>query len=152
EELKQEVMALKLQMESGKWQPDAAQPRKLMKKAEATGRNREIKGFTASKGKSAQDNLALLRAAKAWDLWLHLRDYPGSHLILSLDKGQSVPQEVLNEAALWLAESSVKSKVKLSGMRFDVLVVECRFVRPIKGDKLGRVNYQNERVFTVIMP
>ncbi|MFN8847636.1 MAG: hypothetical protein ACK5W9_12370, partial [Bdellovibrionales bacterium] len=73
EELKQEVMALKLQMESGKWQPDAAQPRKLMKKAEATGRNREIKGFTASKGKSAQDNLALLRAAKAWDLWLHLR-------------------------------------------------------------------------------
>ncbi|MFN8845269.1 MAG: DUF814 domain-containing protein, partial [Bdellovibrionales bacterium] len=79
-------------------------------------------------------------------------DYPGSHLILSLDKGQSVPQEVLNEAALWLAESSVKSKVKLSGMRFDVLGVECRFVRPIKGDKLGRVNYQNERVFTVIMP
>jgi predicted ribosome quality control (RQC) complex YloA/Tae2 family protein len=151
-ELKEEVVYLQLQMNSGKWQPPTAQPRKLMKKAEATGRTREIQGFTASKGKSAQDNLALLRAAKAWDLWLHLRDYPGSHLILSLDKGQNVPQDVLHEAAVWLAESSVKSKVKLSGMRLDVLVVECRFVRPIKGDKLGRVNYQNERVFTVIMP
>jgi predicted ribosome quality control (RQC) complex YloA/Tae2 family protein len=151
-DLKDEVAGLQLQMQWGKWQPPLSRPQKLMKKAEATGRTREIRGYTASKGKSAQDNLSLLRAAKGWDLWLHLRDYPGAHLILSLNKGQNVPQDVLQEAALWLAESSIKSKVKLSGMRLDVLVAECRFVRPIKGDKLGRVNYQNERVFTVIIP
>lgn len=126
--------------------------RQLLKEAQATGRTLRIDGLIAAKGKSAQDNLSLLRAAKAWDLWVHLRDYPSSHLILSLDKGQKVSDEILKKAALWLAESSVKSKVNISGTRLDVVVTECRFVRPIKGDKLGRVHYQNERVFTVILP
>ena len=37
----------------------------------------------------------------------------------------------------------------LRGQMFDILVAECRHVRPIKGDKVGRVNYTNERVLRV---
>jgi hypothetical protein len=31
------------------------------------------------------------------------------------------------------------------GQRIAVVIVECRFVKPIKGDKLGRVIYHGER-------
>lgn len=128
------------------------QSRQQLKVAGAEGRTKTFSGFVASKGKSAADNLALLRTAKAWDLWIHLRDYPSSHVIVARDKNQKVPDSILHEAALWLAESSMKSKLSLSGTRLDVVVAECRFVRPIKGDKIGRVHYQNERSFTIIIP
>ncbi len=124
----------------------------MMKSAGAFGRIRKFGDLTASKGKSAEDNLALLRKARGWDLWVHLRDYPGAHGILSVEKNQKVPDSTLREVALWVA-SETKSAQKLpSGSKLDILVAECRFVRPIKGDKLGRVHYQNERVFTVVIP
>jgi hypothetical protein len=50
----------------------------------------------------------------------------------------------------WLVESSTRqSAAELSGQAFDLLVIEKRHVRPIKGDALGRVNYSNERTFRI---
>jgi predicted ribosome quality control (RQC) complex YloA/Tae2 family protein len=124
----------------------------MMKSAGAEGRIKRFGELTASRGKSAADNMALLRRARAWDLWVHLRDYPSTHAIISLDKNQKVSDSVIREVALWVASESKISQKLSSGSKLDVVVAECRFVRPIKGDKLGRVHYQNERVLTVVIP
>ncbi len=103
---------------------------------------------TASFGKSASDNLKLLRSAKAWHLWLHLKDYPGAHGIVYFDRSLKVADSDLYKIASWLINETLGRKKNLGGT-FEVLVTECRFVTPIKGDSLGRVNYRNERVIRV---
>lgn len=101
-------------------------------------------------GKSAQDNIALLRSSQPWDYWLHLRDFPGSHAILPRQKSEKIPESFFRQVGLALIENS-KGNKKSSwiGVKVDIIVVECRFVRPIRGDKLGRVNYTNERTLTI---
>lgn len=104
-------------------------------------------------GKSAADNIKLLRRARPWDIWLHLKDYPGSHGFIFRNKKTEVSDEVIRRVGRWLVETTFADKAKnKSGEKLDLLVTECRYVRPIKGDRLGRVNYSNERVLTVSLP
>lgn len=99
-------------------------------------------------GKNAADNLLMLRQSQPWHLWLHLKDYPGAHGILRFSKGTQPTSKEIETAAQKVAERSQKSHHHIqAGDLFDVLVVEKRFVKPIKGDKLGRVRYSNEKVF-----
>ncbi len=104
-------------------------------------------GLVVFLGKSAKDNLALLRRARAWDYWMHLRDYPGSHAIVHREKNQNFSMSEMQEVATWLAEESLSAKTLQNGIRLDVIVAEARFVRPIKGDKAGQVNYHSEKIF-----
>lgn len=122
----------------------------LMKSTEAKGRKLHLEsGAIVYCGKSAADNLALLRRAKAWDYWLHLKDYPGAHAIVHRSRDQELPFEELQKAALWVLKESLSSKTFMPGEKYAVVLVECRFVRPIKGDKLGRVTYHSEKQFMV---
>ncbi len=105
-------------------------------------------GALAYCGKSAADNLALLRQAKAWDYWLHLRDYPGAHAIIHRQRDQLISEGEIFEVAEWVAKESLSSKSLLVGQKIAIVMVECRFVRPIKGDKLGRVTYHSERTLS----
>jgi predicted ribosome quality control (RQC) complex YloA/Tae2 family protein len=99
-------------------------------------------------GKSARDNLDLLRKAHAWDLWLHVKDQPSAHAIVFRPKGAKLSDEQLRQASQWLIKMSLGSKYKAHvGEKFEILAAECRFVTPIKGDRLGRVTYRNEKVF-----
>lgn len=123
----------------------------LLSQAGAKGRQLPLgQGLVAYVGKSASDNLALLRRARAWDLWLHLKDSPGAYGIVHRQKNQSVSDSLLRKVAHWLLERDLGSKAKhRQGDHFEFLVAEARYVRPIKGDRLGRVTYQNERVLPV---
>lgn len=104
--------------------------------------NELVKGYI---GKSGKDNLALLRKSKPWYIWMHLKDVPGSHLILELPRGQSVSAELIKEAALWLISETEKNNEGI----FEVQHTECRFIQPIKGDKHGRVTVKNQKVIRV---
>lgn len=104
-----------------------------------------ISGAIVYLGKSAQDNLKILRAAKSWDYWLHLRDLPGAHAIIHRDRTQNLSDDEVRKVAQWVIRESMKSKQKLDGQKFEVIMTECRFVKPIKGDRLGRVNFSNEK-------
>lgn len=128
-----------------------AKAKSLLEKAGARGRKLQIADdLEAYIGKSAADNIALLRRAQPHDYWLHLRDHPGAHAILRRAKGRAVSDAELNEVGRWVVMQSLhKSEAELKGGRYDLILAECRFVRPIKGDKLGRVNYQNDRLFVV---
>ncbi len=129
-------------------------PTQLKKSANPDYKGRLLKldeNLEARTGKSGADNLKILRQARAWDFWLHLKDLPGSHAILFRNKNQKVADEHFRKVALWLIELSLKNKAPAKGEKYEILITECRFVRPIKGDKLGRVNYQNERVLNVVV-
>lgn len=102
-------------------------------------------------GKSAQDNLDLLRKAKAWDYWMHLKDYPGAHAIIHRQKDQGVAEQDLIKCARWLVKEGLNEKQIQLGGRFAVVMAECRHVRPIKGDKLGRVTYHEGREFLIAL-
>ena len=106
---------------------------------------------TVVAGKSAGDNLKLLRRARAWDLWIHLRDYPSAHAILFRNKNTAVGDERLREVAAWFVKLHLGNKVG-AGERFEILIAECRHVRPIKGDKIGRVTYRDERTLIFRAP
>lgn len=124
----------------------------LMRKAEARGRKLPLEsGALAYCGKSAADNLALLRQAKAWDYWLHLKDYPGAHAIIHRQRDQLIPDVEIQQVAEWVAKESLSSRSLALGQKVAVVIVECRFVRPIKGDKLGRVTYHSEKSLSFIL-
>ena len=106
-------------------------------------------GAVAYRGKSAKDNLDLLRRSRAWDYWMHLKDEPGAHVIIRREKNQNMVDAELTQVAQWLVDETSSKKNKPKGSRMNVVLVECRFVRPIKGDKLGRVNYHSAREFSV---
>lgn len=96
-------------------------------------------------GKNAQENMKLLRSSKSWDLWIHLKDYPSAYAILQKTKDQKVSDQDLIKSAQWLVTESFKNKNTIQGLKIAVVVTECRFVKPIKGDKIGRVTYHNPR-------
>lgn len=120
----------------------------LLEAADARGRTYEIASdLILLVGKNATENMAILRKAQPFDLWLHLRERPGAHGILRRARGREVSDQELRLAGVKVAEQSTKKRaVDLVGESFDLLVVECRHVRPIKGDKNGRVHYSHDRV------
>jgi len=57
-----------------------------------------IDDYKVQVGKNEKGNIALLKSANANDLWLHIKNYPGSHVIVKNNK-LSIPSSVLKEAA-----------------------------------------------------
>lgn len=151
----QRIIDLQKEIENFDKNPQSLKPKLKSEKTAIDGTkgrtkiiNDQIRAFI---GKSAEDNLKILRKSKAWHLWVHIKDLPGSHGIIAFDKAVKVPLEVVREVALWVVEQSlsVKQRESWRGIKCDVVYCECRFVTPIRGDKLGRVTFKNEKTITV---
>lgn len=113
------------------------------------GRLRKIQisesDLTAYMGKSARDNMDLLKKSKPYDIWLHLKDYPSAHAIIHRQKLQKVTDADIKKIATWLVKEGLTEKKSQLGGKYYVVYVECRHVKALKGDKLGRVSYHNSR-------
>ena len=96
-------------------------------------------------GKSASRNDALLRAAAADDIWMHAKDFAGSHVVVRTRRGEIVPDGVL-EAAARLAALHSKAKTE---RWVDVSMTEVRHVRKPKGAPAGLVNVRAADTLTV---
>lgn len=104
-------------------------------------------GLEAWVGRNASENIKLLRQAKAWDLWVHLVDHPSSHGLIRRPKGFQVPHSAIVNVGKWIVRMTFGEKSRMrQGDHFEILYTECRYVSPIKGDKIGRVTYRNEKV------
>jgi predicted ribosome quality control (RQC) complex YloA/Tae2 family protein len=57
-----------------------------------------VEGYKVELGKNEKGNIALLKNAKARDIWLHMRDRPSCHVIIHTDK-QQLPQNIIATAA-----------------------------------------------------
>lgn len=93
-------------------------------------------------GKTAKDNDRLtLKVANPDDLWLHARGTPGSHVVVRLEKGVTVPPETLKDAAtltLWFSD------LRKSG-KGEVIYTLRKFVKKGKGFKPGAVSVEREK-------
>ncbi len=96
----------------------------------------ESAGFPLIVGRSAKENEELLsRHVRGNDYWLHTRDYPGAYVFIRLQRGKTVPLEVLLDAgnlALFY------SKAKSSGVA-DLYYTQVKYLRKPKEGKRGLV-------------
>lgn len=93
-------------------------------------------------GRSAKDNQALLKAARGSDLWLHVQDQPGSHVLVKLARGESCPQEALLDAAtLALHFSQARGQQEA-----DILYTPAKYVQRRKGAAPGEVYLQAHKI------
>ncbi len=68
-----------------------------------------IEGYKVQLGKSEKGNIELLKNARARDVWLHMKDRPSAHVIITTDK-QNLPQHIIESAARLCVEFTMFEK------------------------------------------
>lgn len=102
-------------------------------------------GFTILVGRNNRQNDELtLSTASKQDLWLHVKDAPGSHVVIRC-RGQIVPENTLIEAA-HLAAYYSKARYS-SNVPIDYTLV--KHVRKPRGAKPGMVIYDNHKTIYI---
>jgi predicted ribosome quality control (RQC) complex YloA/Tae2 family protein len=122
-------------------------PQKGAKKGEVQTRlpYREIRG-TGDRvilvGKSSADNDVLTtKIARPHDLWLHARGVAGSHVVVPLERTETIDSQLLVDAATLAAHfSDARGEEKV-----EITYVERRHVRKVKGSAPGSVNVEREK-------
>ncbi|MBN2056933.1 DUF814 domain-containing protein [bacterium] len=104
-------------------------------------------GWEVLVGRGGRDNLQLLRAhARGDDLWLHVRGYSGSHVIIrNPHRRRLPPMPVIQRAAELAAHFSKAAK----GDYLPVIYTFRKFVTPVKGAAPGAVKVQREEIVFV---
>ncbi|MDI9355873.1 MAG: NFACT RNA binding domain-containing protein [Chitinophagaceae bacterium] len=106
----------------------------------------EKMGYEIRVGTNGKNNEKLLsQAGNKNDMWLHVKDAPGSHVIIKWKPGQNFPQPVIEYAAGLAAKYSKKKNETLC----PVTVTPRKFVRKAKGGKPGTVIVEKEEVILV---
>ena len=83
--------------------------------------------------------------AKKDDLWLHVKDAPGSHVVIKKQGILPIPKSIIERAA---ALAAYFSKRKTENMA-PVIYTERKYVRKIKGSLPGQVVVTKEKVLLV---
>jgi len=68
-----------------------------------------VEGYKVQLGKSEKGNIDLLRSAKAKDVWIHMKERPSAHVIITTDK-QNVPMHIIESAAKLCVEFTMFEK------------------------------------------
>ncbi|MEL6703530.1 MAG: NFACT family protein [Bacteroidota bacterium] len=104
-------------------------------------------GYEAWVGKNAKSNAELTtRHARPFDLWLHARGVPGSHVVVRVRGRDDRPGTPVIEAAAALAARYSDAR---GGSLVPVIVTEKKYVRPVKGGGPGLVRVDREGVVMV---
>ena len=99
--------------------------------------------FTILAGKSSFYNDTLtFSVAKGNDLWLHVKDYPGSHVVIRTKKGVEVDQETIDDA---VQIAIFHSKAKNAGSA-EVCLTEQKYVSRFGKEKNGKVQLSKHKV------
>ena len=100
-------------------------------------------GFTILAGKSSFYNDTLtFSVAKGNDLWLHVKDYPGSHVVIRTKKGVDVDPETIDDA-VQIAIFHSKAKDANSA---EVCLTEQKHVSRFGKEKNGKVQLSKHKV------
>jgi predicted ribosome quality control (RQC) complex YloA/Tae2 family protein len=118
------------------------------------GPRRPYHSFVSSNGKSiwvgrsAKDNHELtFKAAKGSDLWLHVRDSSGAHVVVVLARDEPVDSETLLDAAMLAVHGSALK----NSDRVDVTYALAKNVHPVKGAPPGLVSVAHGKTIHVRM-
>ena len=103
-------------------------------------------GFEIRVGKNAKSNdLTTFKHSFKEDLWLHVKDAGGSHVIVKYKSGTNFPKPVIERAAQLAAFNSKRKTEALC----PVIYTPMKFVRKRKGDPAGVVIVEKENVLLV---
>jgi predicted ribosome quality control (RQC) complex YloA/Tae2 family protein len=105
-------------------------------------------GFEIYVGRSGKENdLLTQRTALPDDIWLHVHQAPGSHvLILNRNRNAPVPEQTLKEAA---SLAAYYSKLRHSG-KVDVIYTPRKYVKKLKGSPPGLVTLSQFQTIRVV--
>lgn len=105
-----------------------------------------VKGYKVMVGRNARQNDELVRDASRDDIWFHVRNYAGAHVVVVTDgRPDKVPDEVIVKAAQLAAANS---KARNAGQA-TVSYTEVKYVDKPKGAKPGLVQITNENTINV---
>ena len=105
-----------------------------------------IEGYTIYVGRNNKENDYLTnKFASKNDLWFHTKEIHGSHVILKTIPNETVPENIIYEAAK-LAANHSKAKGS-SNIPVDYCLVQ--YVKKIPGNKPGLVIYKNNRTIYI---
>lgn len=107
-------------------------------------RYRSNDGFLILAGTNNMSNDALRRLASPEDIWLHVKEIPGSHVYI-ISRGKEVPETTLKEAAMvaaWHSKARESSHVPVD-------YTKAKYVTPIPGGPAGKVRFRRERTLRV---
>ncbi|MDH5381552.1 MAG: NFACT RNA binding domain-containing protein, partial [Cyclobacteriaceae bacterium] len=106
----------------------------------------EINGFKVLIGKNSKNNdkLTFGEGFKE-DLWLHVKDAPGSHVLIKYQSGKTFPSDVIEFAA---QQAAFFSKRKTESW-VPVIYTPRKFIRKRKGAPAGEVVVEKEGVILV---
>ena len=117
-------------------------------KENTTGLTFTSQDFTLLVGRNAKENDLLLRkGVKSLDLWLHLRDFPGSYVFIKHKKDKTIPLEVLLDAGNLALFYSQKRKL----LRADLYYTQVKYLKRPKGAKLGLVIPTQEKNLSITL-
>jgi predicted ribosome quality control (RQC) complex YloA/Tae2 family protein len=141
-ESEEEIEEIKFEMQNmGLIKDKKGRSKKVIK---SEPRKVEHNGFVIYIGKNNKQNDELVRKANDEDLWFHVHEMPGSHVVLK-NNGKDIDEEVIRFAAELAAGYS---KGKNSG-KVPVDYTKVKYVRKTKGLKPGLVLYSNYKTIYV---
>ena len=70
-----------------------------------------IEGYKVQLGKNEKGNIEVLKNARAKDIWLHLKEQPSCHVIITTDK-QNLPSHIIASAARLCVDFTTTSEDK----------------------------------------
>lgn len=123
-------------------------PKSKAKEEKISGvrRYRSSDGYEILVGRTDRDNdLLTFRVAKSFDLWFHVADYSGSHVVLRNPQRQAVPPRAITEAAQLAAQFSQARR----DARVAVNYCERKFVSKQKGFAPGQVRLSSFKTILV---
>ena len=105
-----------------------------------------INGFKIYIGhNNVQNNYIISRLAKDEDIWFHLKDYPGAHIVLK------VPDSIIpsKEVILKCCELAKINSVKKGAGKVSVIYTQKKYLKRPPKTELAYVTYKNEKEILV---
>ncbi|MEE8483690.1 MAG: NFACT RNA binding domain-containing protein, partial [Nitrospinota bacterium] len=91
------------------------------------------------------ENDELVKRSNGTDLWFHVRDFPGSHVVLRMAKKADIPADALKEAARLALKHSSRAKDK----KAVVIYTHVKNIKKPKGAAPGKVIVTREKTIHV---
>lgn len=122
---------------------------KKREKPEPGGFRRAVSadGFEMLVGRNDRQNDDLVRHSNGNDLWFHVRDFPGSHVVVRATKGREVPPGTIAEAA----RLALKHSSRARDGKGTVVYTQIKYLRRPKGAPPGKVLVTREKTLHVAL-
>lgn len=133
-------------VEQGYLKKDTKEQKRKKKEKDVSLDKIEFMGFDIYVGhNNKQNDYLTTKFASSTDLWFHVKDIPGSHVLIKNPNRDEVPQEVIEKAATLAAINSKGKNDSIVPVDYTLK----KHVKKPKGAKPGLVTYENSQTIEI---